>query len=117
MRKANAKTFIFSSSATVYGDPGSTQYEEGMPTNPIHVYGRTKFMVEEVLRDCAQANPDLRVACLRYFNPVKAHQSGLIRENTIGAPNNLMPYVRQIALCALPMLRVSDNDYPTPEEI
>jgi UDP-glucose 4-epimerase len=115
MLKANLNTFVFSSSATVYGEPGSTQYEEGMSTIPINVYGRTKFMVEEVLRDCAQANPDLRIACLRYFNPVGAHQSGLIGENPIGMPNNLMPYVGQIALGKLPMLKVFGNDYPTPD--
>jgi UDP-glucose 4-epimerase len=115
MLKSKVKTFVFSSSATVYGDPGDTQYEESMPTNPINVYGRTKLIIEEVLRDCAKANPDLRVACLRYFNPVGAHQSGLIGENPVGIPNNLMPYVGQIALGALPMLKVFGNDYPTPD--
>ena len=115
MLKAKVGAFVFSSSATVYGDLGDTQYEESMPTNPINVYGRTKLMVEEVLRDCAKANPNLRVACLRYFNPVGAHQSGLIGENPVGVPNNLMPYVGQIALGLLPMLRVFGNDYPTPD--
>jgi len=115
MLKSKVETFVFSSSATVYGDPGDTQYEESMPTNPINVYGRTKLIIEEVLRDCAKANPDLRVACLRYFNPVGAHQSGLIGENPVGIPNNLMPYVGQIALGALPMLKVFGNDYPTPD--
>jgi UDP-glucose 4-epimerase len=115
MLKANVKTFVFSSSATVYGKPGSTQYEEGMSTIPINVYGRSKFIVEEVLRDCAQANSDFNVACLRYFNPVGAHQSGLIGENPVGIPNNLMPYVGQIALGKLPMLKVFGNDYPTPD--
>jgi UDP-glucose 4-epimerase len=115
MLKANVKTFVFSSSATVYGKPGSTQYEEGMSTIPINVYGRSKFIVEEVLRDCAQANSDFSVACLRYFNPVGAHQSGLIGENPVGIPNNLMPYVGQIALGKLPMLKVFGNDYPTPD--
>jgi UDP-glucose 4-epimerase len=115
MFKAKVKTFVFSSSATVYGDPGDTQYEESMPTNPINVYGRTKLMVEEVLRDCAKANPDFSVACLRYFNPVGAHQSGLIGENPVGTPNNLMPYIGQIALGTLPMLKVFGNDYPTPD--
>ena len=115
MLKANVKTFVFSSSASVYGDSGSTQYEEGMRTNPINVYGRTKFIVEEVLRGCAQANPDLRVACLRYFNPIGAHQSGLIGENPVGIPNNLLPYVGQIVLGKLPILKVFGKDYPTPD--
>jgi UDP-glucose 4-epimerase len=115
MLKAKVGTFVFSSSATVYGDPGDTQYEESMSTNPINVYGRTKLMVEEVLRDCAKANPDFSVACLRYFNPVGAHQSGLIGEDPIGIPNNLIPYLGQIALGALPMLKIFGNDYPTPD--
>ena len=115
MMKANVDTLVFSSSATVYGEPGATQYEEGMPTAPINVYGRTKLMVEEILRDSAKANPGLRVACLRYFNPVGAHLSGLIGENPVGTPNNLMPYIGQIALGILPKLKVFGNDYPTPD--
>ena len=115
MRKAKIETFVFSSSATVYGEPGYTQYEEGMSTIPINVYGRTKLMVEEILQDYAKANPDFRVACLRYFNPVGAHQSGLIGENPVGTPNNLMPYVGQIALGLLPSLKVFGKDYPTPD--
>jgi UDP-glucose 4-epimerase len=112
---AKVETFVFSSSATVYGEPGVTQYQEDMPTAPINVYGRTKLMVEEILRDSAKANPDLKVACLRYFNPVGAHSSGLIGENPVGTPNNLMPYIGQIALGVLPMLRVFGSDYPTPD--
>lgn len=115
MMKAKVDTFVFSSSATVYGEPGTTQYQEGMPTAPINVYGRTKLMVEEILRDSAKANPGLRVACLRYFNPVGAHLSGLIGENPVGTPNNLMPYIGQIALGILPKLKVFGNDYPTPD--
>jgi len=115
MIKAKVDNFVFSSSATVYGEPGATQYEEDMPTAPINVYGRTKLMVEEILRDSAKANPDLRVACLRYFNPVGAHLSGLIGENPVGTPNNLMPYIGQIALGILPKLKVFGNDYPTPD--
>ena len=115
MLKAKVRIFIFSSSATVYGDQGNTQYEESMSPNPINVYGRTKLMVEEVLRDCAKANPDLRIACLRYFNPVGAHLSRLIGENPVGIPNNLMPYVGQIALGALPILKIFGIDYPTPD--
>lgn len=115
MIKAKVDTFVFSSSATVYGEPGATQYQEGMPTNPINVYGRTKLMVEEILRDGAKANTSLRVACLRYFNPVGAHLSGLIGENPVGTPNNLMPYIGQIALGILPKLKVFGSDYPTPD--
>lgn len=115
MIRANVDTFVFSSSATVYGEPGATQYHEGMPTIPINVYGRTKLMVEEILRDGAKANPGLRVACLRYFNPVGAHLSGLIGENPVGTPNNLMPYIGQIALGILPKLKVFGSDYPTPD--
>jgi len=115
MLKAKVDTFIFSSSATVYGEPGATQYKEDMPTAPINVYGRTKLMVEEILRDSAKANPGLKMACLRYFNPVGAHSSGLIGENPTGAPNNLMPYIGQIALGILPRLKVFGSDYPTPD--
>jgi UDP-glucose 4-epimerase len=115
MRKAKVETFVFSSSATVYGEPGYTQYEEGMSTIPINVYGRTKLMVEEILQDYAKANPEFCVACLRYFNPVGAHHSGLIGENPVGTPNNLMPYVGQIALGLLPSLKVFGRDYPTPD--
>ena len=113
--RAKVRIFVFSSSATVYGEPGVTQYQEDMPTAPINVYGRTKLMVEEVLRDAASANPDLKIACLRYFNPVGAHSSGLIGENPVGIPNNLMPYIGQIALGVLPKLKVFGNDYPTPD--
>ena len=115
MIKAKVDTFVFSSSATVYGELEATQYQEGMPTAPINVYGRTKLMVEEILRDSANTNPDLRVACLRYFNPVGAHLSGLIGENPVGTPNNLMPYIGQVALGILPKLKVFGSDYPTPD--
>jgi UDP-glucose 4-epimerase len=115
MLRAKVYTFVFSSSATVYGEPGVTQYQEDMPTAPMNVYGRTKLMVEEVLRDAASANPDLKIACLRYFNPVGAHSSGLIGENPVGIPNNLMPYIGQVALGILPKLKVYGNDYPTTD--
>ena len=113
--KANIKYFVFSSSATVYGDPGVTQYHEDLPTHPINVYGRTKLIVEQVLRDAVNANPKFRVACLRYFNPVGAHISGLIGEDPLGIPNNLMPFLGQVALKRLPQLIVYGNDYPTPD--
>ena len=115
MLKAKVDTFVFSSSATVYGEPGTSQYQEDMHTAPINVYGRTKLMVEEILRDSAKANPDLKVACLRFFNPVGAHSSGLIGENPVGIPNNLMPYIGQIALGILQRLKVFGSDYPTPD--
>jgi UDP-glucose 4-epimerase len=113
MMKANVDTLVFSSSATVYGNPGSNQYQEGMPTAPINVYGRTKLMIEELLRDTSSANKNLKIACLRYFNPVGAHSSGLIGENPNGTPNNLMPYIGQVALGILPRLKVFGSDYPT----
>ncbi len=113
--KANIKYFVFSSSATVYGDPGVTQYHEDLPTHPINVYGRTKLIVEQVLRDAVSANPKLRVASLRYFNPVGAHISGMIGEDPLGVPNNLMPFLGQVALKKLPRLKVYGNDYPTPD--
>jgi len=113
--KANIEHFVFSSSATVYGDPGVTQYCEDLPTHPINVYGRTKLIVEQALRDAVYANPKLRVACLRYFNPVGAHVSGLIGEDPLGIPNNLMPFLGQVALKKLPRLKVYGNDYPTPD--
>lgn len=115
MIQAKVDTLVFSSSATVYGEPGATQYQEGMSTAPINVYGRTKLMVEDIIRDSAKANPNLKVACLRYFNPVGAHISGLIGENPVGTPNNLMPYIGQIALDILPRLKVFGSDYPTPD--
>ena len=113
--KANVHTVVFSSSATVYGEPGTTQYDETLPTKPINVYGRSKLMVENILTDLVYANPALRVACLRYFNPVGAHRSGLIGEDPLGIPNNLMPYLGQVALGKLPSLKVYGNDYPTPD--
>ncbi len=113
--KANIKYFVFSSSATVYGDPGITKYHEDLPTHPINVYGRTKLVVEQILRDTVYANPKLRVACLRYFNPVGAHISGLIGEDPLGIPNNLMPFLGQVALKKLSRLKVYGNDYSTPD--
>ncbi len=113
--KANVHIIVFSSSATVYGNPGTTQYDESLPTNPINVYGKTKLIVENMLTDLVQADPRFRVACLRYFNPVGAHYSGLIGEDPLGIPNNLIPYIGQVALGKLPYLNVYGNDYPTPD--
>ncbi|OJI04710.1 UDP-glucose 4-epimerase GalE [Polynucleobacter sp. MWH-Adler-W8] len=115
MMRANVNQLIFSSSATVYGNPGSVCYTEETALSPINVYGRTKLMVEEILRDLQKANPALRIALLRYFNPVGAHESGQIGENPFGKPNNLMPFMTQVAIGAQEKLMVYGNDYPTPD--
>lgn len=115
MAQADVKTLVFSSSATVYGDPGVVQYTEETPLKPINVYGRTKLMVEDILRDVKNADPDWRIALLRYFNPVGAHGSGMIGEDPSGTPNNLMPFVAQVAVGKRPKLAVFGNDYPTPD--
>lgn len=115
MARANVKTLVFSSSATVYGDPGVVQYTEDLPLKPVNVYGRTKLMVEDMLRDVKHADPAWRIALLRYFNPVGAHESGLIGEDPSGTPNNLMPFVAQVAVGKRAKLAVFGNDYPTPD--
>jgi len=116
MRKHNCKNFIFSSSATVYGDPAIIPITEECPkgncTNP---YGKTKSMLEEVLMDLQKADPEWNVVLLRYFNPIGAHQSGLIGENPNGIPNNLMPYITQTAVGRRAELGVFGNDYDTPD--
>jgi UDP-glucose 4-epimerase len=113
MGKAGLKILVFSSSATVYGDPASVPIREDFPTHATNPYGRTKLMIEEMLTDLSQADPAWRIACLRYFNPVGAHESGRIGEDPNGIPNNLMPYVTQVAVGKLPRLQVFGNDYPT----
>jgi UDP-glucose 4-epimerase len=114
MADAGVFSFVFSSSATVYGDPAQMPIAEecpvGQPTNP---YGRSKLMVEDMLRDLAATDPRWRIAILRYFNPVGAHESGLIGEDPNGIPNNLLPYIAQVAVGKLPELAVFGNDYPT----
>ena len=115
MIKSNVKKIVFSSSATVYGDPSVPQYSETTPLAPVNVYGRTKKAVEDVLRDLKKANPELSVAILRYFNPVGAHESGNIGENPLGSPNNLMPFISQVAAGVQPALSIYGNDYPTPD--
>ncbi len=116
MADAGVFQFVFSSSATVYGDPAEVPISEQCPlgrsTNP---YGRSKFMVEEMLRDISIADPRWRIAILRYFNPVGAHDSGLIGEDPQGIPNNLLPYISQVAIGRLTELAVFGNDYPTPD--
>lgn len=113
---AGVTNFVFSSSATVYGEPPSLPLREDMPigqaTNP---YGWTKIMMEQILRDVQTANPEWSVSLLRYFNPVGAHPSALIGEEPQGTPNNLMPYVAKVAAGQLPKLRVFGGDYPTPD--
>ena len=115
MARANVKTLVFSSSATVYGDPGVVQYTEDLPLKPVNVYGRTKLMVENILCDLKKADPAWRVALLRYFNPVGAHSSGLIGEDPNGVPNNLMPFIAQVAVGKRDELQIFGNDYPTPD--
>lgn len=113
---AGVDNFIFSSSATVYGEPTTLPLTEDMPigtaTNP---YGWSKIMMEQVLRDVQAAHPEMSVTLLRYFNPVGAHESGLIGEDPLGVPNNLMPYVARVAAGLLPRLRIFGDDYDTPD--
>ena len=115
MRRANVKTLIFSSSATVYGDPASVPIREDFPRSATNPYGRSKLMIEDILADLYRAEPDWRIARLRYFNPVGAHESGLIGEDPQGVPNNLMPFVAQVATGRREFLNVWGNDYPTPD--
>ncbi len=115
MASAGIHKLIFSSSATVYGDPGYARYQEDTPLAPVNVYGRTKFMVEEMLRDLKKAQPQWRIALLRYFNPVGAHASGLIGEDPSGIPNNLMPFIAQVAAGKREKVFVFGNDYGTPD--
>lgn len=115
MAEAGVKTLVFSSSATVYGDPPSVPITEGFPLNATNPYGRSKVMIEDILRDAARSDPQWRFALLRYFNPVGAHESGLIGEDPRGTPNNLLPYVAQIAAGVLPQLSIYGADYPTPD--
>src|SRR5690606_28650468 len=106
---------VFSSSATVYGDPHSVPIREDFPLSATNPYGRSKLMIEDILRDLGRADTRWNVALLRYFNPVGAHPSGLIGEDPNGIPNNLMPYVTQVAVGKLEQLSVFGNDYPTPD--
>jgi UDP-glucose 4-epimerase len=106
---------VFSSSATVYGVATEMPLMESSPVAPTNPYGHTKLMVEQMLQDMANADPRWRVMCLRYFNPVGAHESGMIGEDPRETPNNLMPYVAQVAVGRLPRLQVFGNDYPTPD--
>ncbi|NVM78707.1 UDP-glucose 4-epimerase [Duganella sp. SG902] len=115
MAKFGVKSIVFSSSATVYGDPASVPILENFPLGATNPYGRSKLMVEELLRDLARSDAAWRIALLRYFNPVGAHESGLIGEDPNGIPNNLLPFVAQVAVGRRPQLSVYGNDYPTPD--
>jgi UDP-glucose 4-epimerase len=115
MRDAGVKTLVFSSSATVYGDPQYLPLDEAHPTSATNPYGRSKLQIEEILADVAVSDPEWRITCLRYFNPVGAHDSGLIGEDPNDIPNNLMPFVAQVAVGKLPRLNVFGDDYPTPD--
>ena len=115
MQASGCRTLVFSSSATVYGDPASVPITESFPTSHTNPYGHTKLVCEDILAAQRVADPTWRVGVLRYFNPVGAHPSGLIGEDPSGLPNNLMPYVAQVAVGTLACLNVYGNDYPTPD--
>ncbi len=115
MSEFGVKKLVFSSSATVYGKPHTVPICEDFPLSCTNPYGRTKLMIEEILRDLAVADPDWDIAILRYFNPVGAHESGLIGEDPQGIPNNLMPYIAQVAVGKREMVHVFGNDYDTPD--
>ena len=113
MKKYNCKKIIFSSSATVYGTPKEVPIKEDFPLSTTNPYGSTKLMIEQILRDVCVADKEFCAILLRYFNPIGAHKSGLLGENPNGIPNNLMPYINQVALGKLDHLNVFGNDYPT----
>ncbi len=115
MARAGVKTLVFSSSATVYGDPASVPIREDFPLGATNPYGQSKLMVEDILADLYKANSSWSIARLRYFNPVGAHVSGMIGEDPSGIPNNLMPFVAQVAVGKREKLAVFGNDYPTPD--
>lgn len=115
MAAHGCKRIVFSSSATVYGMNNPAPFVEDMPTSATNPYGMTKVMIEDILRDVYKADNEWRVVLLRYFNPIGAHKSGLIGENPNGIPNNLLPYVAQVAAGKLPFLSVYGNDYDTPD--
>lgn len=115
MERYGVKNIVFSSSATVYGDPHTVPIKEDFPLSPTNPYGRTKWMIEEILRDLHRTDEVWNIALLRYFNPVGAHPSGRIGEDPNGIPNNLLPYIAQVAVGKLSELPVFGNDYPTPD--
>ncbi|MEG1985371.1 MAG: UDP-glucose 4-epimerase GalE, partial [Oscillospiraceae bacterium] len=115
MKKYGIHNFVFSSSATVYGDPASVPIKEDFPLSVTNPYGRTKLMIEDILRDLYSADKSFNIALLRYFNPIGAHKSGTIGEDPFGIPNNLLPYVAQVAIGKLKEVSVFGNDYDTPD--
>ncbi len=115
MQQFNCRQIVFSSSATVYGDPASVPITEDFPTSATNPYGRTKLFVEEILRDLSRADDQWHVILLRYFNPIGAHQSGLIGEQPQGVPNNLMPFISQVAVGKRDRLSIFGGDYATPD--
>lgn len=115
MKRHGVNNIVFSSSATVYGVPKSVPITEDFPLSVTNPYGRTKLMIEDILRDVHHAEPSMGIALLRYFNPIGAHKSGRIGEDPSGIPNNLLPYISQVAVGKLQKLRVFGNDYPTKD--
>jgi len=115
MQKHDCRSIIFSSSATVYGDPATTPITEDFPTSATNPYGRSKLFIEEILRDLHISDPSWKIVLLRYFNPVGAHPSGMIGEDPNGIPNNLMPFITQTAVGKLSCLSVFGDDYDTPD--
>jgi UDP-glucose 4-epimerase len=115
MAESGCKRLVFSSSATVYGDPATVPIVETFPVGATNPYGRTKLMIEEILHDLFTSDPEWQITLLRYFNPVGAHESGLIGENPLGIPNNLMPFIAQVAVGQRKKLQVFGDDYNTPD--
>jgi UDP-glucose 4-epimerase len=115
LHQQGVRKLVFSSSATVYGDPSQVPVTETAPLSAANPYGRTKLMVEQILDDMSDSDPEWRIATLRYFNPAGAHESGLLGEAPRGVPNNLMPFVAQVAVGRLPCVQVHGDDYPTPD--
>lgn len=115
MKEFGVRKIVFSSSATVYGNPKKVPITEDFPLSPANPYGRTKLIIEEILRDLYTADPHWQIVLLRYFNPVGAHESGRIGEDPNGIPNNLFPYIAQVAVGKLKEVSVFGNDYPTPD--
>ncbi len=115
MRKHGVKHIVFSSSATVYGSPRTVPIREDFPLSVTNPYGRTKLMIEEILQDLVVSDPEWNVTLLRYFNPIGAHESGIIGEDPKGIPNNLVPYVTQVCVGKLDHVNVFGNDYDTPD--
>lgn len=113
MQKVGVKTFVFSSSATVYGEPHYLPIDESHPLSATNAYGRTKLYIEDILKDVADSDEEWKIICLRYFNPVGAHESGLIGENPNGVPNNLVPYIAKVASGQVAHLNIFGSDYDT----